>query len=75
MVDACAWKSEKRLVPPDQIEWLFSLLLKAEERRWLASISPVNSCEHDDLGPEHENENLDSSFVGAGSLLLRYCFI
>ena len=47
MVDTCAWKPEKDLVPQDQIELLLSLLLEAEKRRWLASISPVNSAEHD----------------------------
>lgn len=71
MVDACVWKSDKRLVPQDQIEWLLSLLLKAEERRWRASISPVNSSEHDDLEQDGENENQNCNLLDAGSVLLR----
>lgn len=71
MVDACAWKSGSNLVPQDQIEWLLSLLLKAEERRWLVGISPVNSAEHEALQPAEENQNRNCSFVDAGSLLLR----
>lgn len=71
MVDACAWKSGSNLVPQDQIEWLLSLLLKAEERRWLVSISPVNSVEHAALQPAEGNQNRIGSFVDAGSLLLR----
>ena len=71
MVDACAWKSGSNLVPQDQIEWLLSLLLKAEERRWLVGISPVNSDENVALQPTEGNQNRIGSFVDAGSLLLR----
>ena len=70
MVDACAWKSEKDLVPQDQIELLLSLLLEAEKRRWLASISPVNSAEHDELQPD-DNVEQNYSLGDAGSVLLR----
>jgi len=71
MVDACAWKSGSNLVPQDQIEWLLSLLLKAEEQRWLVGISPVSSAEHEDLQPAEWTENLNASFGDVGSLLLR----
>ena len=71
MVDACVWKSGSNLVPQNQIEWLLSLLLKAEERRWLVGISPVNSVEHVDLQPAEGNQNPSSCFVDAGSQLLR----
>ena len=71
MVDACPWKSDKRLVPQDQVERLLSLLLKAEKRTWLANISPVNSSEHDDLQFGEESQNRNCSFVDTGSLLLK----
>ena len=71
MVDACAWKSGSNLVPQDQIEWLFSLLLKAEEQKWLVGISPVNSVEDVALQTAEGNQNRTGSFVDAGSLLLR----
>ena len=71
MVDTCAWKSEKDLVPQDQIELLLSLLLEAEKRRWLARISPVNSAEHDqNLGSDGDGRQ--QLFSGdSGSDLLR----
>lgn len=71
MVDACAWKSGSNLVPQDQIEWLLSLLLKAEEQRWLVGISPVSSAEHEDLQPAEWTQNRNASFGDVGSLLLR----
>ena len=71
MVDACAWKSGSNLVPQDQIEWLLSLLLKAEERRWLVGISPVSSAEHEDLQPAERTQNRNGSSDDVGSLLLR----
>lgn len=71
MVDACPWKASSNLVPQDQIEWLLSLLLKAEERRWLVGISPVNSDVDVALQPTEGNQNRIGSFADAGSLLLR----
>ncbi|XP_022781591.1 uncharacterized protein LOC111322703 isoform X2 [Stylophora pistillata] len=73
MVDTCAWTSERRLVPRDQVEVLLSLLLKAEKRTWIANISPVNSSEHDDNQPDAgDGQNRNCSFVDTGSLLLRH---
>ena len=69
MVGACAWKPEKDLVLEEQIECLLYLLLEAEKRRWLASISPVNSLEHDDAEAEG-NGRSGSSSLDAGVHLL-----
>ena len=72
MVDACAWTSERGLVPRDQVEVLLSLLLKAEKRTWIANISPVNSSEHEDREPAlGEGQSRDCYSVDTGSLLLR----
>ena len=69
MIGACAWKSDKDLVPEDQIECLLSLLLEAEKRRWQASISPVNSLGRDDTQSE-ENGRTNCSSLDAGFHLL-----
>jgi len=50
---------------------LLSLLLKAEEQKWLVGISPVNSVEDVALQTAEGNQNRTGSFVDAGSLLLR----
>lgn len=71
MIGACAWKSDKDLVPEDQIECLLSLLLEAEKRRWQASISPVNSLGRDDTQSE-ENGRTNCSSLDAGFHLLGY---
>lgn len=72
MVDACAWKSDKHLVPQDHLGELLSSLLEAEKQRWLTSISPVNSSAHDDSLEPERNGKRNSSFINAGLHLLRH---
>lgn len=68
MTGACAWSSDKDLVPEDQIKCLLSLLFEAEKRKWEAGISPVNSLEPDNAQTEIGTPR--SSSVDTGSHLL-----
>lgn len=68
MTGACAWRSDKDLVPEDQVKCLLSLLLEAEKRKWQAGISPVNSLEPDNAQTEIGEPHCSS--VDAGSDLL-----
>ncbi|XP_074613396.1 uncharacterized protein LOC141873316 isoform X2 [Acropora palmata] len=70
MTGACAWSSDKDLVPEDQIKCLLSLLFEAEKRKWEAGISPVNSLEPDNAQTEIGKPRCSS--VDTGSHLLGY---